>query len=209
MSGLPNVLGLGADDNRFALVVSGKVRFNRSGRASVPAGWRHVDIGLRPSDLPFYGVEGTPLCFANLMSYRPGCSSRPSDPTTRSRGRCGSTSTGRSARPHGSPGSCSTSPAQRPSCMRKSAAPAEILLTQDSYRPGEHHTNQGNDRAPRGMVAEPNGSTRRARSPTPPRRQRGSGTTLRAREGRRRRIWRRDARGHRRSRLPWRGTCSR
>ncbi|MDP9319182.1 MAG: hypothetical protein M3O94_08970 [Actinomycetota bacterium] len=73
MSGLPNVLRLSADDNRFALVVSGKVRFNRSGRASVLAGTRHVDVDLSGGpDAPWTGLEGTPLCFANLMSYRAG-----------------------------------------------------------------------------------------------------------------------------------------
>jgi hypothetical protein len=67
-----NVLRLIADDNGDALIAHGKVRFKRSGRATVKAGRSSVDIDLRPIDLPFYGLEGTPLCFANLMSYRPG-----------------------------------------------------------------------------------------------------------------------------------------
>ena len=54
-------------------MVSGKARFpRRSGRATVVAGKASVDIDFRPWDLPFEGLEGTPLCFANLMSYRPG-----------------------------------------------------------------------------------------------------------------------------------------
>ena len=72
MGGVSNVLKLIADDNGNALIARGKVRFNRSGRASVLAGTRHVDIDFRPTDLPFNGLEGTPLCFANLMSYRAG-----------------------------------------------------------------------------------------------------------------------------------------
>jgi hypothetical protein len=71
MSGL-NVLQLVADDNTTALTVRGKARFSRSGRATVLAGRSAVDIDFRPLDLPYYGLEGTPLCFANLMSYRPG-----------------------------------------------------------------------------------------------------------------------------------------
>ena len=50
----------------------GKAKFNRSGRVTVLAGRSSVDIDFRPRDLPFHGLEGTPLCFANLMSYRPG-----------------------------------------------------------------------------------------------------------------------------------------
>ena len=73
MGGVTNVLKLIADDNGFALTVSGKVRFARSGRASVPAGTRHVDIDFSGGpDAPWTGLEGTPLCFANLMSYRAG-----------------------------------------------------------------------------------------------------------------------------------------
>ena len=67
-----NVLRLIADDNGDALIAHGKVRFKRSGRATVRAGTTYVDLDFRPSDLPFHGLEGTPLCFANLMSYRPG-----------------------------------------------------------------------------------------------------------------------------------------
>jgi hypothetical protein len=67
-----NVLRLIADDNGDALVIRGKVRLNRSGRARVLAGKSTVDVDLRPIELPFYGLEGTPLCFATLMTYRPG-----------------------------------------------------------------------------------------------------------------------------------------
>src|SRR4029453_14506525 len=66
------VLALIADDNGAALAIRGKVRLNRSGRAKVLAGKSTVDVDLRPIDLPFYGLEGTPLCFATLMTYRPG-----------------------------------------------------------------------------------------------------------------------------------------
>ncbi|HET9756100.1 MAG TPA: hypothetical protein VFP66_06340 [Candidatus Limnocylindrales bacterium] len=68
-----NVLRLVADEGRTALVVRGKVKFNRSGRATILAGRSSVDIDFRLGpDSPWYGLEGTPLCFANLMSYRPG-----------------------------------------------------------------------------------------------------------------------------------------
>jgi hypothetical protein len=67
-----SVLTLVGNDNGTALSVRGKAKFNRSGRATVLAGRRSVDIDFRPRDLPFHGLEGTPLCFANLMSYRPG-----------------------------------------------------------------------------------------------------------------------------------------
>ncbi|MFL5687170.1 MAG: hypothetical protein ACJ77D_14075 [Chloroflexota bacterium] len=67
-----NVLRLIADDNGDALIVGGKMRLERSGRAKVLAGKSTVDVDLRPTDLPFYGLEGTPLCFATLMTYRAG-----------------------------------------------------------------------------------------------------------------------------------------
>jgi hypothetical protein len=67
-----SVLRLVANDNGTALLVRGKVRLERSGRATVLAGRASVDIDLRPRDLPFHGLEGTPLCFANVMGYRPG-----------------------------------------------------------------------------------------------------------------------------------------
>lgn len=51
------------------LYVRGKVRhFTRSGRATVTAGRSTVDIDLRAKG----GLDGTPLCFANLMTHRPG-----------------------------------------------------------------------------------------------------------------------------------------
>jgi hypothetical protein len=53
----------------LALHVSGKARLaTRSGRATVSAGRASVDIDLRQKG----GLSGMPLCFANLMSYRPG-----------------------------------------------------------------------------------------------------------------------------------------
>lgn len=54
-----------------ALYVIGKARLaSRSGRATVGAGKSTVDVDLRQKG----GLRGTPLCFANLMSYRPGVS---------------------------------------------------------------------------------------------------------------------------------------
>ena len=46
----------------------GHVVMSRSGRATVVKGSAHVDIDLRSKG----GLGGTPLCFANVMSYRPG-----------------------------------------------------------------------------------------------------------------------------------------
>ena len=46
----------------------GKASFSRSGRATVAAGKAYVDVDLRPKG----GLAGTPLVFANLMSYRSG-----------------------------------------------------------------------------------------------------------------------------------------
>jgi hypothetical protein len=68
------VLRLAAGDGATALEASGKIRFtSRSGRVTVPAGRSYVDITLRlGDDSPWSMLEGTPLCFANLMSYRPG-----------------------------------------------------------------------------------------------------------------------------------------
>jgi hypothetical protein len=51
-----------------ALRVSGKVVFSRSGRASIRAGKSYVDVDLRSKG----GLAGTPLAFANLLSYRSG-----------------------------------------------------------------------------------------------------------------------------------------
>jgi hypothetical protein len=52
-----------------ALYVSGKAKLaTRSGRATVRAGMAVTDIDLRSKG----GLSGTPLCFANLSSYRPG-----------------------------------------------------------------------------------------------------------------------------------------
>jgi hypothetical protein len=51
-----------------ALVVDGKATFSRSGRATIPAGASHIDVDLNTKG----GLGGTPLCFANLMTRRPG-----------------------------------------------------------------------------------------------------------------------------------------
>jgi hypothetical protein len=54
-----------------ALYVEGKARLaTRSGRAIVAAGTLHVDVDMRTKGY----IDGTPLCFANLMSYRAGVS---------------------------------------------------------------------------------------------------------------------------------------
>jgi len=49
-----------------ALDVAGKAHFNRSGTATVTAGHKSVTVTV-PG-----GLTGTPLCFANLRSYRSG-----------------------------------------------------------------------------------------------------------------------------------------
>jgi len=46
----------------------GHVVMSRSGRATVLKGTAYVTIDLRSKG----GLGGTPLCFANVMSYRPG-----------------------------------------------------------------------------------------------------------------------------------------
>ena len=46
----------------------GHVVMSRSGRATVPKGSAHADIDLRAKG----GLAGMPLCFANVISYRPG-----------------------------------------------------------------------------------------------------------------------------------------
>jgi hypothetical protein len=69
-------------DEGAGLVVYGKTKFpTRSGRATVAAGRAFVDIDLRQKG----GLSGTPLCFANLTSHRPGvhiAAVRPNDPGT-------------------------------------------------------------------------------------------------------------------------------
>jgi hypothetical protein len=64
-----------------ALVVDGKARFSRSGRATIPAGADHVDVDLKLKG----GLGGTPLCFANLQQRRAGThieAVRPNAPST-------------------------------------------------------------------------------------------------------------------------------
>jgi hypothetical protein len=64
-----------------ALQVAGRARFSRSGRATVAAGRSSVDVDLRTNG----GLAGTPLCFANLTSYRIGTyviAARPNYPST-------------------------------------------------------------------------------------------------------------------------------
>ena len=63
----------------LALQASGKVKFSRSGRASIPANQSYVDVTV-PN-----GLSGTPLPFANLVTYRAGvyvAAVRPNYPTT-------------------------------------------------------------------------------------------------------------------------------
>ena len=51
------------------LHVTGKAKFpDRSGRATIAAGRAYVDVDLVSKS----GLQGTPLCFANLMSNRTG-----------------------------------------------------------------------------------------------------------------------------------------
>ena len=64
-----------------ALAVQGKATFSRSGRVTVPRGKTYADVDLASKG----GLSGTPLCFANLMSYRPGVyvsAMRPNYPST-------------------------------------------------------------------------------------------------------------------------------
>ena len=61
-----------------ALRVNGKAAFKRSGKATVASGHSYVDVTVAG------GLAGTPLCFANLMTYRSGVSVaavRPNYPT--------------------------------------------------------------------------------------------------------------------------------
>lgn len=51
-----------------ALKVNGKAVFSRSGKAVVAIGRSSVDVDLRSKG----GLAGTPLCFANLTSFRSG-----------------------------------------------------------------------------------------------------------------------------------------
>ena len=68
-AGATGVWATNASPNGTGLYVRGKVRhFTRSGRATVAAGRSSVDINLSTRG----GLSGTPLCFANLMTYRPG-----------------------------------------------------------------------------------------------------------------------------------------
>jgi hypothetical protein len=62
-----------------ALRVKGKAAFSRSGRATVAMGASHVDIDLTAIG----GLAGNPLCFANILTRRPGVfveTVRPNDP---------------------------------------------------------------------------------------------------------------------------------
>jgi hypothetical protein len=70
-----------SSDSGTALKVVGKASFSRSGRALMAKGRYYVDVDLRTKG----GLAGTPLCFANLMSYRPGVyvsAVRPNNPST-------------------------------------------------------------------------------------------------------------------------------
>ena len=66
-----------------ALVVVGKASFSRSGRVTVPAGASYVDVSLVATG----GLSGTPLCFANLQTRRPGIHVETVRPNTPSAGR--------------------------------------------------------------------------------------------------------------------------
>ncbi len=50
------------------VTINGNVELSRSGRAMVVRGSAHADVDLRSKG----GLDNTPLCFANVMSYRPG-----------------------------------------------------------------------------------------------------------------------------------------
>ena len=67
----------------LALVVQGKAVFSRSGRATIPAGASFVDVSLTSKG----GLSGIPLCFANLLTHRPGIHVEAVRPNTPSTGR--------------------------------------------------------------------------------------------------------------------------
>ena len=50
------------------VAITGKVSMSRSGRVTVARGRLYADVDLRAKG----GLDHTPLCFANVMSYRPG-----------------------------------------------------------------------------------------------------------------------------------------
>ena len=52
----------------LAMVVEGRAKFSRSGRATIPAGADHIDIDLKANG----GLAGSPLGFANLQTHRAG-----------------------------------------------------------------------------------------------------------------------------------------
>jgi hypothetical protein len=57
------------DKTRTGIRAEGHVDFpDRSGRISIPTGKAYVDVDLQAKG----GLSGTPLCFANLLSYRSG-----------------------------------------------------------------------------------------------------------------------------------------
>ena len=58
--------GLFTATTGIALQATGKVKFNRSGRATIGAGKSYVDVTVAG------GLAGTPLCFANLQTNRTG-----------------------------------------------------------------------------------------------------------------------------------------
>ena len=63
----------------LALLVSGKARFTRAGRARIAAGRRYVDVTVSG------GLAGSPVCLANLLTYRAGfyvAAVRPNYPST-------------------------------------------------------------------------------------------------------------------------------
>jgi hypothetical protein len=63
-----------------ALKVAGRTALSRSGKAFIAAGRSRVDVDLRARG----GLTGTPLCFANLLSYRSGvyvAAARPNYPS--------------------------------------------------------------------------------------------------------------------------------
>jgi hypothetical protein len=78
----PDGTGVWAESKTgVALDVIGKARFSRSGRATIGAGKRYVDVSLASKG----GLGGTPLLFATLRTYRSGvyvAGVRPNYPST-------------------------------------------------------------------------------------------------------------------------------
>jgi hypothetical protein len=66
------VLDVHAGDGGTALALYGRLQLSLSGRALIPKGWSHFDVLIDNGEVPYGWLQRESLCFANLMSYRPG-----------------------------------------------------------------------------------------------------------------------------------------